>query len=356
MSLPSTFLMRAPGGRYVKVPSVGFGTWAAEDPSWCTQAVADALQMGVRHLDCAWEYGVDKQVGEGIRLSGVPRDEVFITSKFWPNFAGPENVSIAIDKILDAMGLEYLDLFLAHFPAAIKPWGDLEGAINFTGARPCDQRCAEDQNGNYVPDLLHCPGAVAALNGLPGVGSFVPTWEAMKAVVRTGKCRAIGVSNFERVHLEEILPYSSHSDIPISCNQIEAHPWHPNDDIVDFLHDKGILPTIYSPFAPKTFMVKDGMVQGLEFAPDGIALLEEPIVRAIASKNGMDVGQVLQSWAVQRGTVPLAKSRNKARIASNLSIRRLPEEDFLLLNSLKKPNLSGKSIDVNLLFPGVRLR
>lgn len=299
---------------------------------------------------------MDREVGEGIRQSGIPREDIFITTKFWPNFADPKNVSMAIDKILDSMGLDYVDLLLAHFPAAIKPSGDLNSAVNFTGATLQDQRCSEEKNGNYLPDLEHCPRAVAAINGFPGVGSFVPTWEAMKSLVRAGKCRAIGVSNFERVHLEEILPYASHEDIPISCNQIEAHPWYPNVELIEFLHKEGILPTIYSPFAPKTFMVKSGVVEGCEFAPNGVTLLQEPVVKEIASSNGMDVGQVLQSWAVQRGTVPLAKSRSKTRIASNMKVRRLSKEDVALLDSLKKDGLSGKSTDVNLLFPGVRLR
>jgi diketogulonate reductase-like aldo/keto reductase len=254
------------------------------------------------------------------------------------------------------MGLEYVDLFLAHFPAAIKPLPGLKDAANFIGATPLHQRCAEDERGHYVPDLEHCPRAVASLNGSREGGSFVPTWEAMKELVYMGKCRAIGVSNFEREHLEEILPHASHSDVPISCNQIEAHPWYPNTALVEFLHDNGILPTIYSPFAPKTFAVNNGVVEACEFAPDGVTLLREPVVNAVAHKNGMDAGQVLQSWAVQRGTVPLAKSRSKSRIASNLAIRGLSDEDELLLNSLEKYGLSGKCIDVNLLFPGVRMR
>ncbi|KAF9887188.1 hypothetical protein FE257_010442 [Aspergillus nanangensis] len=352
--------MRAARGRYISVPNVGYGTWAPEDPSWCTQAVVDALQAGVRHLDCAWEYGVGSLtinlLGEGIRLSGVPREEIFFTSKFWPNFASPDNVPLALDKILDAMGLDYLDLFLAHFPVALKPLPELNGAVNFVGATPQHQRCAEDERGQYVPDLFHCPRAVAGLNGSPEGGTFVPTWEAMKELVRAGKCRAIGVSSFERAHLEEILAHASHTDVPISCNQIEAHPWYPNTDLVNFLHDQGILPTIYSPFAPKTFTVQNGVVEGFEFAPAGVKLLDEPIVRAVAKKNAMDAGQVLQSWAVQRGTVPLAKSRSKTRIASNLAVRWLSAEDQRLLNSLEKDRFSGKSIDVNLLFPGVRMR
>ncbi|KAM5347438.1 hypothetical protein ACJ41O_010443 [Fusarium nematophilum] len=185
------------------------------------------------------------------------------------------------------MKLEYVDLLLAHFPGAPKPDGDLSRARNFIGATAADQKAAVDAEGNYIPDLEHCPGATAELNG--GHGSFVPTWNAMKALVRSGRCRAVGLSNFEREHIEEILPHASHDDVPISCNQIEAHPWYPNSDLLQFLQWQGILATIYSPFAPKTF-VAGGLVSGDPFKPRGVLLVEEPNVQGVARRNGMDVG------------------------------------------------------------------
>lgn len=252
------------------------------------------------------------------------------------------------------MGLDYVDLFLAHFPCAIKSHGDLSMARNFVGATVADQRAAADDRGSYIPDIKHCPSAVARLNG--GQGSFVPTWEAMKALVRKGKCRAIGVSNFEREHIEEILPYAAHFDVPISCNQIEAHPWYPNTELIEFLHQNGILPTIYSPFAPRKFRVVNGAVLDEVFMPRGVILLKEPTIRDVASRNAMDVGHVLQSWAVQRRTIPLAKSQNKKRIISNQAVKRLSNFDMEALDSIAMKGSEGKCVDINLLFPGVLMR
>ncbi|KAF4965513.1 hypothetical protein FSARC_6693 [Fusarium sarcochroum] len=350
MTLPATFPMRVANNKIVQVPSVGFGTFAAENPDWCTDAVATALKAGYRHLDTAWEYGVEAQIAQGIRQSGVPRSEIFITSKFWPQFAAPENVEKALDITLEALETDYIDLFLAHFPVAIKPAGNLFKARNFLGATPKDQKAATDKNGNYVPDPEHCSGSLAKLNG--GEGSFVPTWLVMKALVQSGKCRAVGVSNFEIEHLEELRPHASHDDVPISCNQVEAHPWFPNNDLLDLMRTQGILATIYSPFAPRAFPA-DGPTSGEPFRPKGVLLIDEPSVKDIARRNEMDVGQVLQSWAVQRGTIPLAKSQNPTRIQSNLSVRELPQDDLRLLEALAFPGLSGKSFDANVFFPGV---
>lgn len=298
---------------------------------------------------------VDKQVGEAIRESGIPREEVFVTSKFWPQFAAPENVSTCLDIVLESMGLEYIDLFLSHFPGAFKPapCADLRYATNIFGATAKKQLCATDEHGNYIPDLEHCPKSVAILNG--GVGSFVPTWRAMQELVRSGRCRAVGLSNFEKKAVEELLPHASHEDVPISCNQIEANPWYPNTELIEFLKLNGIVPTIYSPFEPKNFAVVNGVVEGVAFAPTGLPLLQEPVVKDVAARNNMDVGQVLQSWCVQRRTIPLGKSQSRERIIKNMSLKRLPLEDMKLLSGLKLEGRKGKSTDVNFLFPGLRL-
>lgn len=250
------------------------------------------------------------------------------------------------------MKLEYVDLFLAHFPGAVQPEGDLSQAKNFFGASFPDQKAATDGKGNFVPDLKHCPKAVAELNG--GEGSFIPTWQAMKALVKSGKCRAVGVSNFEREHIEEILPHATWNDVPISCNQVEAHPWFQNTDLIKFLQEHSILVTIYSPFAPKIFRVENGEVVGEAFKPNGHLLLQEPKVKEVAERINMNTGQVLQSWAVQRGTVPLGKSQSEDRIRSNLAVKRLSNDSVETLNSLGLPGRSGKCVDLNLLFPGLR--
>ena len=124
----------------------------------------------------------------------------------------------------------------------------------------------------------------------------MPTWLALTELVKSGKSRSVGVSNFTIRQLEEILPHAT--EVPVSCNQIEAHPWLPNNELVDFMQRQNILTTVYSPFA--------GQKEG------GDQLIDHPVVRKAAENNNMDVGQVLQSWAVMRRTIPLGKTQNES--------------------------------------------
>jgi len=133
------------------------------------------------------------------------------------------------------------------------------------------------------------------LNSTGEKGSFIPTWNALKRLVATGKTRAVGVSNFSINDLKDIIPHAA--DVPISCNQIEVHPWLPNNELISFMRDHGILATCYSPFAGQQ--------------ADGKTLLKDPTVVKLADENAVDIGQLLQSWAVQRGTVPLGKSQTE---------------------------------------------
>lgn len=151
----------------------------------------------------------------------------------------------------------------------------------------------------------------------------------MELLVKKGKTRAIGLSNFSISDLEAVLPYAK--EIPISCNQIEVHPWLPQNELISFGNKHGILTTCYSPFAGQK--------------KDGATLLKDQNVLNLAKKNGMDVGQLLQSWAVQRGTIPLGKSSTPARIKSNLEVRKLDEVDMKALDALEIPDSGGRTID-----------
>ena len=148
----------------------------------------------------------------------------------------------------------------------------------------------------------------------------------MKALVRKGKTRAIGVSNFSIADLESIIPEAK--DIPISCNQIEVHPYLPQSELIKFGNEHGILTTCYCPFA----------------AGSGNLLKDETIVK-LAGKNEMDVGQLLQSWAVGRGTVPLGKSSTPSRIKSNLDVKKLSADDMRAIDGLAKPGDEGRVVD-----------
>ena len=151
----------------------------------------------------------------------------------------------------------------------------------------------------------------------------------MKALVKKGKTRAIGLSNFSIAELRDILPEAH--DVPISCNQIEVHPWLPQNELIAFGNEHGIITICYSPFAGQK--------------ADGATLLKDETIIKLAEKNGMDVGQLLQSWAVARGTVPLGKSSTPSRIKSNLDIRKLSDEDTKAIDALAQPGDKGRTVD-----------
>ena len=260
---------------------------------------------------------------------------------------------VCTDLALQRMGLNYADLYLIHHPVALKPEGHLSKASMDDPESLSGQGCAADENGHFVPDLEHCPAAVAASNG--GQGSILPTWNVMKALVRGGKPRAIGVSNFDIEHVQEILGSQTGSDdeTPLSCNQIEAHPWYPNERLVDFQHEHKILTMAYRPFASLNYEIRDGVVTAEPFAPYGVPLLRDETVAIVAKRNNMTPAQVLLSWAVQRSTLPIFRSSSKVRQAENLVLQGLPREDVDDLNSMKLEGVTGQ-IAPRMLFPYIR--
>ena len=189
------------------------------------------------------------------------------------------------------MGIDHLDLFLAHWPLVLEARSNITSAKAFPDATDEEKAIASSAGGKASIDWTHTSKSIAIANGQEG--SFVPTWKAMQALVATGKVRAVGVSNFNIAQLQEIL--SVGGVVPVSCNQVEAHPWFPNTSLLDFMQREEILGTVFCPFA--------GQKRG------STPLVEDPIILRVAKKNGMGAGQLLQSWAVQRGTIPLGKSQ-----------------------------------------------
>ena len=197
------------------------------------------------------------------------------------------------------MNLEYIDLFLAHWPFTFQAQSNIATAKVYPDAPYADKAIAATTTteGKEIPiiDWAHCTADFAAMNGREG--NFRATWEKMQALVGTGKVRAVGVSNYNVAQLQEVL--SVGGSVPLSCNQIEAHPWFPNTELLNFMKQEGILATVYSPFAGQL--------------SSGKMLLDDAEVQRLAAKNEMGVGQLLQSWAVQRGTIPLGKSQHAGR-------------------------------------------
>lgn len=170
----------------VQIPQVGFGVFKI-DPSETKRATLEALEAGYRHIDTAQMYGNEREVGEAVRASGLDRSDVFVTSKLNNPFHAPDDAMRAFKGTLEALDLDYVDLFLIHWP-------------------------------------------------LPKVGDFVDTWKAMEQMAATGKTRAIGVSNFHQHHLQRIL---DEADLVPAANQIEVHPYLTQDELraFDAAHD-----------------------------------------------------------------------------------------------------------------------
>lgn len=223
---------------------------------------------------------------------------------------------------MKALGTDYLDLFLAHWPLACHSEPDFERGDGTL-------KPALEPNGAYKLDLKHCTADIAAVYGAEG--RFVPTWAAMKDLVRSGKCRAIGVSNFSIVQLQELLPHADLSGIPISCNQVEINPFFPNDELLAFMKERDILGVAYSPMAGEK--------------TTGITLPNDETVKRVAEESVLGIEQVLLGWAVMRGTVPVGRSSNVERMERSLRLRELRKEDFEALNGIQKMEHAGRTVN-----------
>ncbi|XP_019629581.1 PREDICTED: aldose reductase-like [Branchiostoma belcheri] len=281
----------------VKFPMIGFGTWQSA-PEVVGNAVRTALDAGYRHIDCAWNYFNEKEVGQAIRdkiaEGKVKREDVFVTTKLWCTFHRPEDVKRGFQESLKDLGLDYIDLFLIHGPPAFKPG---------------PKWLATDDSDFDDTD-------------------YVDTFKAMESLVDEGLCRAIGVSNFNPQQLERVL---QDCRIKPAVNQVELHPYLVQQQLVDYCKSKGVVITAYSPLGSP----------GRDFAQPGEArVLEDPVVLDIAKNHGKTPAQVLLRYHLDRGIVIIPKSVTPSRIKENLQVLdfSLTSDDIKKLNSLDRNN------------------
>ncbi|BGP48158.1 hypothetical protein JCM10450v2_004030 [Rhodotorula kratochvilovae] len=267
------------------IPAVGLGTWQSA-PGEVEKAVEIALKAGYRHVDGAFCYQNEKEVGEGLKASGVPRSDVFITSKLWCTHH--RKVEDAVKQTLADLGTDYLDLYLIHWPVPLNP------------------------NGNHP--LF--PRKEDGTRDIDTEWSINKTWEQMEAILEKGLVKAIGVSNFSERVLDDLLKTAK--VIP-AVNQIELHPYLPQHDLIAYLKSKNIIAEAYSPL-------------GSTDSP----LLKDEDIQKIADKYSVSVGTVLISYQVNRDVVVLPKSVTEKRIIDNFKIIKLDSEDMETLNALHK--------------------
>ncbi|GAQ85798.1 aldo/keto reductase family protein [Klebsormidium nitens] len=257
-------ILNFPRTEAVKIPRLGFGTYQITPGRDTEAAVLVALKEGYRHIDTAALYGNEQAVGAAVRKSGLPREDVFVTTKLWHSDHGFQKAQQAFDRSLRKLGLDYVDLYLVHSPG-----------------RP---------------------------------GNRTETWQAMEAILESGKARSIGVSNYGVRHLQQLLRTCKYRP---AVNQIELHPYNQHRDIVEFCEEHKIALEAYAPLT-RGYRIKD------------------PQLAKVAKKYGQTPAQILIRWGLQKNYVVLPKSVKPDRIRENMQVTdfEIAPEDVAFLDSL----------------------
>ncbi|HLR39351.1 MAG TPA: aldo/keto reductase [Jeotgalicoccus sp.] len=255
----------------LEIPVVGFGTWKTPDGDDAYNSVSEALKAGYRHIDTAAVYGNEESVGKAIKDSGLSREDVFVTSKVWNTERGYDKTIAAYEASLEKLGMDYLDLYLIHWPAI------------------------EKQNDDWEE-----------LNK--------ESWRALMDLYKVGKVKSIGVSNFQKKHMEAL----KDAEILPMVNQIEFHPGWLQEETRELCKELGILVEAYSPNG------------------NGKLLKDDTLLK-IAEKYGKSVAQICIRWTLQHGTLPLPKSVTPEYIKENTEVFdfEISDEDMQTIDEME---------------------
>lgn len=258
----------------VNMPWFGLGVWQVEDGNEAIDSVKAALKSGYRAIDTAAAYGNEESVGKAIKESGLARDELFITSKVWNKDQGYESTLAAFEETMKKLDLDVLDLYLIHWPVA---------------------------------------------------GKYKDTWRAMEKLYKDGRIRAIGVSNFQTHHLDDLL---ADAEVVPAVNQVEFHPLLTQSELLAYSEEKGIQLEAWSPLARGK-------------------LFDNEVIKEIADKYGKEPAQVILRWVLDKGVVVITRSVKEKRIASNAEIFdfKLTVEEIDRISALNKNERTGPDPD-----------
>ncbi len=293
-------LPQLPLNNGLTIPAIGLGTWKmAKDEAACS--VFTAITVGYRHIDCAAIYNNEREVGEALHKALtqkiVRRDELWITSKLWNNAHLPQHVQPAAERSIRELGLDYLDLFLIHWPVSFRQ--------DIVFPKKPEQ---------YLP---------------PDDSRLLATWQAMEKLVKKGLVRAIGVSNFKKSRLQML---ADNATIPPAVNQVECHPCLPQRQLLEYCKKEGIVLTAYAPLG------SGDRPQKTRTEGEEAEILELPIVTELAAEAGISRAQLLLAWGLARETCIIPKSTQKSRIKENLAATEISiaPEIIQRLNSVDK--------------------
>lgn len=298
-----------------KIPKIGMGCWKISK-NISSDKIYEAIKIGYRHIDEACDYGNEKEVGLGIlkaiKEGIVKREDLWITSKLWNTYHSPEHVELACKKSLSDLGLEYLDLYLIHFPISLR-------------YVPFETR--------YPPEWIYDPQSLnpcLEMNYVP----IYKTWRAMENLCNKGLVRNIGLCNFNISGIRDILSYSK---IPPAVLQVELHPYNQQEKLLRFCKEQGIVVTAFSPLGSSSYVE-------INMARKDDSCLKEEIILNISKKYNKSPAQILLRWGLQRDTLIIPKTINLERMKENVNIFDfvLSEED---MNEIKKLNKNKRFND-----------